>query len=307
MVDTSPGQPAGFLLPSTGAIDDALEQRTAEAMTGADVFDGLDEAGAAEAAAAEASLQRRMADGALVDDLARLGFTGPLQEQFETELARYARSVLAAWLRTGHIDVLLRTRGLGGGLTDAERARARSHRDRHLLSDLADITVAQAIHRFRTQALVEGRWRPDGGATLTTYFMGRCVYTFASELDRYRTEYRHQMLDGFEDGERFERTGSTVAEDPELIAAMGSETRAVFDRLSDRERQVVALTAEGYDQVEIAELLGLSSDRAVEGTLRRMRQRLGPTIEQALAATAPRAPAPSAPRGQTRTTRKEAR
>lgn len=303
MVDTSPGQPATFLLPSTGAVGDALEHITAETRPGRDMPEGLDDAGLAEAAAAAVSLQRRMADGKLVEDLALVGFTGPLQEQFETELARYGRSVLGAWLRTGHIDVLLRRQGLGGGLTEVERSRAQ--RDRHLLSDLADITVAQAIHQFRTQALMKGKWRPDGGASLTTYFMGRCVYTFAAELDRYRTQYRHQMLDGFEDGELFERTVSTVAEDPEQIAAVSSETRAVFDLLNDRERQVVVLTAEGYDQTEIAEVLGLSSARAVEGTLRRMRKRIGPNLEQAVEACPPKAQTAAATPG--RTSRKEAR
>jgi hypothetical protein len=180
LVKHSPGQPTDFLLPNDDAVDDDIQlQYNPSPTTDQDIHDGVPEADHAEVADREESLRRRMADRRLVAQLSREEFTGELYNQFTLELTRYGLSVMRAWLHTGHISVLLRQRGAGQGLSEDERSRVL--REPHLLDDLAYMTVAAALHNFKKRALQGGQWRDDGGAQLTTYFMGACILAFAGE------------------------------------------------------------------------------------------------------------------------------
>lgn len=100
------------------------------------------------------SHERRAADELLLKHLARSGFEGPDYERFQNELVRYALSVLCAWLRSGQVFHLVRHVGCGVQPTEAEREELR--RDSDLREELANLTVARALPRFRQTALIEG-------------------------------------------------------------------------------------------------------------------------------------------------------
>ena len=55
--------------------------------------------------------------------------------------------------------------------------------------DLAVETVARALPFFRQRALVEGGWKPEGGASLSTYFVNFLPFQFANA---YREWHRNQ-------------------------------------------------------------------------------------------------------------------
>lgn len=269
----SPDQPTGFPLPADEAVDDDVQLRQTVIPTSVDELRaGVPDQSRAEVSEREASLLRRLADRKLVDQLAREDFTGALYEAFTTELTRYGLSVMRAWIRSGHISALLRARGAGGGLTETERALML--RDHALLDDLAYMTVAQALHNFEKIALRQGRWRSDGGAKLTTYFMGACIYAFAGEVKRMRRELAHRSKDLLGDGVAFDLDEMPDSDDPERSAVIHDLAGTAMARLKPKEREIVALIANGYEYTEIAEVLG-GSARSVEGAVYRMRQRLG--------------------------------
>ena len=216
------------------------------------------------------SLQRRAADQALRDELARHDFAGRQYCEFQEELARYGTAVLRAWMYSGYVFKLAASRGFALHPSDAELEEL--HHDSEARDDLANMTVAVALPRFRQRALIEGGWRHDGGAALATYFMGACLYVFPNEFRKRRVQNEKWRRQSRRDP-ALTMPEADHAADP-AIRATGNIH--VVNRLRDadpRARGVVALTIDGYSQEEIAELLGERSVRAVEGVLYRWRTR----------------------------------
>ena len=134
----------------------------------------------------EESLRRRAADQRLRDELATHNFSGPQYQQFERELVRYGTSVLRAWMYTGYVFKLASSRGYC--LRPSEVELGALHRESDVREELANMTVAVALPKFRQRALIDGGWRPDGGASLSTYFTGACLAVFPNEFRRWRVQ-----------------------------------------------------------------------------------------------------------------------
>ncbi|WP_189110278.1 hypothetical protein [Streptomyces camponoticapitis] len=77
--------------------------------------------------------------------------------------------------------------GCGFGLNPHELDLERLTSGSDLREELATMTVALAMPRFRRRAFLEGGWTFQGGAGITTYFMGACLYDFPNEFRRHRT------------------------------------------------------------------------------------------------------------------------
>jgi DNA-directed RNA polymerase specialized sigma24 family protein len=224
--------------------------------------------GPAPAAGSGSACARRRADEDLVGALAACGFSGPLYDRFRDELARYGISVLCGWMRSGYVFHLAAQRGVG--LHPTEQELDEFQRDRDTCQELAIMTVAVALRRFRQQALVEGGWRPDGGASLTTYFMGACLSAFPNEFRRHRLDRRRRQDIGVAE---LEVTARRLDEEPDPadVTAGNMQVRHVLARADPRTRAIVALWLDGYHHDEIAEMTGEKSARAVEGVLYRWR------------------------------------
>ncbi|MCI3928150.1 hypothetical protein [Streptomyces sp. AN091965] len=213
------------------------------------------------------NIDRRAADQQMVLLLAQDGFAGRRYERFEEELARYGISVLRAWMHSGFLFQLLAAHGFD--LHPDEREIEELARDSEVREELATMTVARALPRFRRRALVEGGWSHEGGASIATYFMGACAYEFPNEYRRHRS---HQ-----ERWRRAVRQAGATAERPTVnnVASEVLGKLRVLDDLTDigdpRMRTAVALTLDDYTQEEIKEILGASSVRAIEGLLYRWR------------------------------------
>jgi DNA-directed RNA polymerase specialized sigma24 family protein len=207
-------------------------------------------------------------DRELRDELARHGFAGQQYERFQEELARYGTGVLRAWMRTGYIFSLASFRGFALHPTDTELEEL--HRDPGARDELANMTVCKALPRFRERALIGSGWQYERGASLTTYFMGTCLEVFPNEFRKHRAEAKNRQFESYDPA--FVILEADASADPAVQVAGNFHVR---DRLRDAEprtRAVVALTIDGYTQKEIAEVLGMSSARAVEGVLRRWRE-----------------------------------
>jgi len=236
-----------------------------------EVLDSLAAGQAGAARRAQDNLERRLRDEELVRRLSTQDFTGRLYEFFEAELARYAVSVLRAWMHSGYVFRLLAQRRVELHPTEAELREL--HDDAETRQDLAAMTVAVALSKFRVNALRDGGWRVEGGANLTTYFMGACLFDFPNQFRKHRAYLqRHARAVAME--ARVFDAGERRGADPADLALGEMHVRDALKRAPNgRTRAAVALTVDGYSQEEIAELTQSGSARAVEGIMYRWRLR----------------------------------
>ena len=186
---------------------------------------------------------------------------------FADDLARYALSVLGGWLRTGHIFTLARR----ADPYETELFEFADSKDAR--TELAVMTIANAMPAFRERALVDGGWDPEKGASLTTYFMGAVVFAFPNQLRaRRRLNERWAWQNGRHTGELINLDRAAITDTADL--AVG-KARVIdhLNNLKPRERRIVATTLDGYSQEEMTELFGEESVRAIEGVLYRWRTR----------------------------------
>ena len=235
-----------------------------------DVLCGLSSSvDAAAACQLEEALQRRMADQQLRDEMAAYDFSGSRYRRFQEELARYGTSVLRGWMYSGYVFKLIAARGFAVHPTAAELEEL--HRDSEVREELANMTVALALPRFREHALVGGRWRYEGGAGLPTYFMGSCLYVFPNEFRKRRVQLEKWRRQNSRDP-AVTMPGADHVSDPAVIATGNINVLAQLNDINqERTQAIVALRIDGYSQEEIVELLAERSVRAVEGVLYRWR------------------------------------
>lgn len=215
-------------------------------------------------------LARRLeGDTELVALLACNGFVGPAYARFERDLHTYGRRVLTAWMKSGHIFVKCRRRGL----LLRRLPRPFTAEDR---SELADHTLATALPSFRQHALIESGWTPEGNAGLTTYFTNGMPLHFANP---YRAWHRRASEDlrwqhhtvPHENAELL--AGDPYSTDPALICVSRETVRDSFRDIDERTRGILALKIERYTHAEIGEVYDMTV-RAVEGVIYRHRKRL---------------------------------
>ena len=214
--------------------------------------------------------ERIRADAELLGVLQFGGFTGPAWDELATTFAEYGYQVVRGWLISGHIYVLCSQRRIAlGVMLDERRPVPREHQ----IADLTQDTVSMAIEKFREKVLVPGRWSPAGGASLKTYFIGQALFQFGDTFRHWALAERRQ--DRVAAGVGFDLTthnaSSTVVPGERLVQRelIGHFTRS----MDEQTKAIVLLTADGYEQSAIAEMLGMSA-RAVEGKLYRYRKRL---------------------------------
>lgn len=221
--------------------------------------------------------ERLPADHEIVAALAASGFAGPRYDRFRDELAKYAMGVLCAWMHSGYVFALVARNGFALHPTETELRDLQFDKD--MREELARMIVAVALRRFREHALVGGGWRADGGASLKTYFMGNCLYAFPNEFRRHRSDrQRWQRQDDV--SQAITASLSEEMTDPGDVVAGAHRVREDFKRMNPREQAIVALRMDGYQEDEIAEMLGENSVRAVEGVLYRLRIRERQRIRQ---------------------------
>jgi len=207
-------------------------------------------------------------DARLYAELVKTGFEGPAYDRFETELVRYAMTVMDHWLRSGRIFPLLAARGYGLTPTNAERDELRTSED--CRSELTAMAISRALVRFRVDGQAGRGWRPEGGASLKTYFVGGCLQAFPNEFRTYHRTQPPLPLSSEHDPLEFVPDAAT-----NLAEAVNGElwVHEVLHRLPNRAREILLMKLDGYSHMEISEELGYSSPRAVEGVLRRLRQK----------------------------------
>jgi DNA-directed RNA polymerase specialized sigma24 family protein len=215
----------------------------------------------ASAAPLEDYAARLRADRDLRDMLAAQGFSGAAYAVFEEELAGYGYRVMMDWLRTGYIFSLCRNTGI---------MLLSRPIPGHEIEDLAQETVAEALGAFKRK-LRDGRWRPDRGASLKTYFTRALCLQFANS---WRKRLRAGCAAAASSLETLcSDTQSAEPGPAEIFLQRDAIRRGLAGIESEMTRVALVLAAYGYQHEEIAEILGPGvTPRAVEGYLRRHRQ-----------------------------------
>ncbi|MBM4481116.1 hypothetical protein MWT96_24775 (plasmid) [Prescottella equi] len=251
------------------------------------IDEGVPERDQRDVRKAEQRLQRRLADADLFKALADQQFSGPGYDKFANELAAYGLAVMKGWLCTGHIFQVVQSRRIHLQPTDYElELYARSEEERE---SLALMTVTVALAQFKKRAQADTGWKADGGASITTYFMGACAMSFPNELQRVRRSNRRwaRSIEAEEKNESFRLkseslgidTGQTIGRNPANVVVGDDAVERLLSRLKPREREVVLATEQDYTQDEIAELFGYTSRKAVEGVLYRTRRKARSSLE----------------------------
>jgi DNA-directed RNA polymerase specialized sigma24 family protein len=212
----------------------------------------------------EAKRVERMAEAQIVERLRQEGFdqSSPVWQAFAGALAEYGYVVLLAWAITGTLPMQAARHA------HINRARVPSHL--RLDGDEAHSLVAEilivSLERFRTRSL--SRWSPTAGASLRTFFIGRCLMDFGDVYEVWhRRERRPYLVDHLVDDGRF---GARPAEEAEARVLSDQ----LMDQLLDNDpglREVLELRAAGYRLGEIAAKLGttIASVRSRTYRLRR--------------------------------------
>jgi hypothetical protein len=224
---------------------------------------------APEARAAAARLGQRHRDAELVDRLARSGFVGLEYDTFVNDLVRYGLGVMTAWVHTG--EAYRRASRLGRPV-DLEN-RPRPPVDPEDAAAIAHLAVTRGLKLFREKGLQERGWRPDGGASLRTYFIRSCLLTFSRASEGWQPDLPDRRLLAYDVFERIPT--QRISEIPEQIVVL----RAVIAELfRDEKREsviIMRLRNGGYTDAEIASILpGDITAKAVEHKAARARKRL---------------------------------
>lgn len=277
-------EPALGVAPAGGAL---LADAEASVRAEADGLSGQQRDAARRAAE---SLARRAHDLEMINALALARFEGPPFEAFAGELAAYGYVVILAWLRRGTIWRHCAERGRPLYPTDAEREILETQFDERL--ELALETTAEGLKFFRERVLLTGRWSFEGGATVTTYFIGACLLAFPNVFRRWHVARRKWNL-AVAAAVLTSPEGRTVAElpgagpvsaadvvvgqgsgpcsDPADIAAARSAVLGELRSMPPGTRDAAALVIDGRSFAETGTAMG-TTDRAVEGRLYRYRK-----------------------------------
>jgi hypothetical protein len=173
----------------------------------------------------------------------------------------YGYTVLVVWGCTGTLGRRVARHGGAG----RSRVPIDLRLDKDQAHALATEVLIVARERFRTKSLP--RWRPSGGASLRSYFIGRCLIDLPDVYQGWHTrEVRPLPVDAtwVDDG----RYGTRPDEQ--------AEAHVLADRVLDLDPDLccaLRLQAQGQGLREIAEIVG-STPAAVRSQMYRARQRI---------------------------------
>lgn len=246
---------------------------------------GLEDSLAEEAADREdpqSRAARRRVDAVIVERLRPEGFQGDRYERLIGRLMEYSLAVLMKWNASGMI--FKKSRQAGRPVPAEKITLAWDFEERR---DVAIDTALEGAVLFREYGLVRGLWRPDGGASLATYFVGAAILAFRPVYVRWYNA-REQMRAALEEAARGAGPGDLLAGIPDQRATDMHEAALFWDQFArlripdEQTRGGLYWYAQGFTQREAAMKVGLSP-RALEGRIRRLRRQIdiGPGEEGA--------------------------
>jgi DNA-directed RNA polymerase specialized sigma24 family protein len=198
-----------------------------------------------------------LADDDLIRTLREHGFAGAVFELFAEVLALYGVAVCRPLIETGEMQQWCRNRRRPVGDLPPDVGPA-DH------GQLADDTVVAALQLFRRVALVDDRWTPARGLSLTTHFIEACVQSYPTAFHRWYAQHLTALLP---DPVLARLRRATVEDERRFEAVL-----AMVDDLDEASYVALVLEADGLPESAIAKVLGCSGS-AVSDMLARARTR----------------------------------
>ncbi len=208
----------------------------------------------------EARRLERLADQEMVLTLQlhEFGTGSPEWKAFASALAEYGYSVFMGWLITGSVYRMAASQMKGKGVMGLGKIPD----DLRLVGDdahaLASEVVIKSIDAFRRKTLMNPdpakRWKVNGGASIKTFFIGRCLMELPDVFEQWNRRERRVQAELWRNSQL---TGEDVNHsiDPENPAVATAELDRVFKRADTVIRVMFELHHEGYTYAEIAEML----------------------------------------------------
>jgi hypothetical protein len=151
--------------------------------------------------------------------------------------------------------------------------------DRRVVPSIIGFVVCAAVEPFLERAVLRGGWKPERGATIRVYFVGRCHFDFATQYrkdhdaDRKAAEHLQRepgRIDLELDVVRFVQF--TASPGPEPVTVDRAEIRQLLDEAPPKTREMIFLTAEGVPVARIADRLQMS-EAAVRSAISRFQKK----------------------------------
>nr|WSX54162.1 sigma-70 family RNA polymerase sigma factor [Streptomyces sp. NBC_00974] len=218
--------------------------------------------------------ERLATDRDLYEQLQADRFTGLGFEQLREDLWVYGWRVMRSWMRDGTVIERCRERRIffAAPYTEVEEMMRRTD----VRDEIAHECVAHAVTTFMAALPHPQSWDPDRGATMRTYFIGRCLMSFRDAYQRWAGTNRKLLgiaIDGYwrNTGDIPDRPAHALT--PAEMIVLRDTLDQILDGASMEERAICRLILfYGATQEEIAEQLGITR-KAVERRLARVRGR----------------------------------
>lgn len=198
----------------------------------------------------------------------------PEYQEFAKALAEYGYQVFIGWFVTGAVYRMAANHGGGRGVYGYRRIPEALQLDRDDAAGLAADLVMVSIARFREYTLMNPdpakRWSPTGGASIKTFFIGRCLMELP---DAYEKWVRTERPDSEVVISDYQQVAARSMIPPETQPESRNVTAMVVDEvLSDADditKEMFQLAALDYTYEEIAEILtGSSGETVTHGMVR---------------------------------------
>jgi RNA polymerase sigma factor (sigma-70 family) len=217
---------------------------------------------------ARANAEQETEDEELYAQLQRDGFEGARFEALRDDLWGYGWRVTRSWMKNGTIFERCAQNGIVVPHHYSEVEELKRMAEQR--EDLAVESVAPAVTYFVDEVLKAGRWKPDGGASIRTYFTRCCLHYFRDAFKTWSRKRQHHRL---------ALANLAILDRP--VRGVNVEERLVqraeaLRHLEDAPWETRAICALIYSadmpHTEIAQKLRMTP-RQVEGHLRRLRGR----------------------------------
>jgi DNA-directed RNA polymerase specialized sigma24 family protein len=209
---------------------------------------------------------RLHADAELCRRFREQKYQGPDWEQYVEQLLGYGISRMRLLVVTG---IIFEEKIMFGRTSRCSGLLGQPAEIDELINDV----VLAGFAIFFRKGLIDGRWSPTGGASLTTYFVGACKLAFKDQYEA-RHKRHHRVADNehlCNDLSPFLPERCTMPDDhfEELLdlltSVIGVEAMEIFKKIRD-----------GYLQKEIAATMPNATEKSVERLIARARAKARP-------------------------------
>jgi DNA-directed RNA polymerase specialized sigma24 family protein len=220
------------------------------------------------------ALRRRGVDGKIVERLRAEEFKGRNYEKVVNRLMEYGYHTMIKWTASG--AVFQKARLVGRPVPEEKITLVWTSEDRH---GVAVDSVLGGLNVFRTYGLIQGGWRPDGGASLDTYFIGAVIRAFPRVYSRWFNSHQHRQAEldhpsAPDLDDPFSLVPDQRATDPLHAAQTQDYIERLLPLVTDSQvREALGWRALGYSQAQAACRVDLT-EKALERRLSRLRVRL---------------------------------